>query len=59
MLDQEISLPVIVLTAHGDVQATRLAMKNGAFDFLETVHHDCPQGGERARPTTERTWTEQ
>jgi len=28
-------LPVIVLTAHGDVQTTRLAMKHGAFDFLE------------------------
>lgn len=30
-----ISLPVVVLTAHGDVATTRLAMKNGAFDFLE------------------------
>jgi FixJ family two-component response regulator len=28
-------LPVVVLTAHGDVRTTRLAMKNGAFDFLE------------------------
>jgi RNA polymerase sigma factor (sigma-70 family) len=35
LLDREISLPVVVLTAHGDVQTTRLAMKNGAFDFLE------------------------
>jgi two-component system response regulator FixJ len=35
MLERKISLPVIVLTAHGDVQTTRLAMKSGAFDFLE------------------------
>jgi two-component system, LuxR family, response regulator FixJ len=33
--DRGISLPVVVLTAHGDVRTTRLAMKNGAFDFLE------------------------
>ena len=30
-----IQLPVVVLTAHGDVQTTRMAMKSGAFDFLE------------------------
>jgi RNA polymerase sigma factor (sigma-70 family) len=35
MLDRQISLPVIILTAYGDVQTTRLAMKSGAFDFLE------------------------
>ena len=35
LLDRGISLPVVVLTAHGDVQTTRLAMKSGAFDFLE------------------------
>lgn len=28
-------LPVIVLTAHGDVTTTRTALKNGAVDFLE------------------------
>jgi two-component system, LuxR family, response regulator FixJ len=28
-------LPVVVLTAHGDVATTREALKNGAFDFLE------------------------
>ena len=28
-------VPVVVLTAHGDVQTTRAAMKGGAFDFLE------------------------
>jgi RNA polymerase sigma factor (sigma-70 family) len=30
-----ISLPLVMLTAHGDVPTTRLAMKAGAFDFLE------------------------
>jgi FixJ family two-component response regulator len=35
LLDRGISLPVVVLTAHGDVQTTRLALKSGAFDFLE------------------------
>jgi len=29
------SLPVVVLTAHGDVATTRAALKNGAVDFLE------------------------
>ncbi|HEX6927983.1 MAG TPA: response regulator [Gammaproteobacteria bacterium] len=30
-----ITLPVIVITAHGDVATTRTALKSGAFDFLE------------------------
>lgn len=30
-----VRLPVVVLTAHGDVATTRAAMKAGAFDFLE------------------------
>lgn len=30
-----VELPVVVLTAHGDVGTTRTAMKSGAFDFLE------------------------
>lgn len=30
-----IDLPVIVITAHGDVATTRAALKAGAFDFLE------------------------
>jgi RNA polymerase sigma factor (sigma-70 family) len=30
-----IALPVVLLTAHGDVATTREAMKSGAFDFLE------------------------
>jgi two-component system response regulator FixJ len=32
---RKISLPIVVLTAHGNVANTRLAFKNGAFDFLE------------------------
>ena len=28
-------LPVVLLTAHGDVATTRAALKNGAVDFLE------------------------
>lgn len=30
-----ITLPIVVLTAHGDVSTTRAALKNGAVDFLE------------------------
>jgi len=40
LLDKGISVPVVVLTAHGDVQTTRLAMKSGAFDFLEKPVND-------------------
>src|SRR6516164_1589749 len=32
---RRIELPVVVLTAHGDVATARAALKNGAFDFLE------------------------
>ena len=32
---RSISLPVIILTAHGDVATTRAALQGGAFDFLE------------------------
>jgi len=33
--ERKIALPVVVLTAHGDVSTTRAALKNGAVDFLE------------------------
>jgi two-component system, LuxR family, response regulator FixJ len=33
--DRGVTLPVVVLTAHGDVSTTRTALKNGAIDFLE------------------------
>lgn len=38
--ERGISLPVVVLTAHGDVPTTRVAMKGGAFDFLEKPVND-------------------
>lgn len=33
--ERRIEVPVVVLTAHGDVATARAALKNGAFDFLE------------------------
>lgn len=33
--ERGVVLPVVVLTAHGDVATTRAALKNGAVDFLE------------------------
>jgi len=33
--ERHIDLPVVVLTAHGDVATARAALKNGAHDFLE------------------------
>jgi two-component system response regulator FixJ len=38
--ERGILLPVVVLTAHGDVPTTRVAMKDGAFDFLEKPIND-------------------
>lgn len=38
--ERGIRLPVVVLTAHGDVPTTRVAMKGGAFDFLEKPIND-------------------
>jgi two-component system, LuxR family, response regulator FixJ len=40
LLERGILLPVVVLTAHGDVPTTRVAMKGGAFDFLEKPIND-------------------
>lgn len=52
-----VALPVVVLTAHGDVATTRMAMKAGAFDFLEkpvddavlldVLHHAIAEDGRR------------
>jgi RNA polymerase sigma factor (sigma-70 family) len=33
--DRGVTLPVVMLTAHGDVATARTALKNGAVDFLE------------------------
>jgi FixJ family two-component response regulator len=35
LLERRLEVPVVVLTAHGDVATARAALKNGAFDFLE------------------------
>src|SRR5471032_1646687 len=33
--ERQIALPIIVITAHGDVPTVRTALKGGAVDFLE------------------------
>jgi two-component system, LuxR family, response regulator FixJ len=33
--ERRIELPVIIVTAHGDVASARATLKSGAFDFLE------------------------
>ena len=38
--ERQVDLPVVVLTAHGDVATVRAALKNGAFDFLEKPVED-------------------
>jgi RNA polymerase sigma factor (sigma-70 family) len=35
-----LQIPVVVLTAHGDVVTTRTALKNGALDFIEKPADD-------------------
>jgi FixJ family two-component response regulator len=35
-----VTLPVVLLTAHGDVATARAALKTGAFDFLEKPVND-------------------
>src|SRR5256885_2959856 len=38
--ERQLDVPVVVLTAHGDVATARAALKNGAFDFLEKPIED-------------------
>jgi RNA polymerase sigma factor (sigma-70 family) len=40
LTERGVTLPVVVLTAHGDVTTTRTALKNGAVDFLEKPVND-------------------
>ena len=40
MAEREIHLPVIVMTAHGDVDMAVRAMKEGAMDFLQKPFND-------------------
>jgi RNA polymerase sigma factor (sigma-70 family) len=35
LAERGIALPIIIVTAHGDVATTRQAFKGGAFDFVE------------------------
>lgn len=35
LAEREVPMPVIIITAHGDVAAARTALKAGAVDFLE------------------------
>jgi RNA polymerase sigma factor (sigma-70 family) len=35
LFERDLTLSVVMLTAHGDVATTRSALKNGAVDFLE------------------------
>ena len=54
-----VTLPVVMLSAHGDVATTRAALKKGAVDFLEKpvndeiladVLHECDSARRRAAP---------
>lgn len=40
LADRGIELPVVVLTAHGDAQSARAALKAGAYDFIEKPADD-------------------
>ena len=40
LAEQAASLPVLIITGHGDVPMAVRAMKNGAFDFLEKPFND-------------------
>jgi RNA polymerase sigma factor (sigma-70 family) len=37
---RNVNLPIVILTAHGDVATARAALKAGAFDFLEKPFDD-------------------
>ena len=63
--ERQLDVPVVVLTAHGDVATARAALKNGAFDFLEkpiddvmlleVLHHALRVDRERRAAVTARS----
>jgi FixJ family two-component response regulator len=65
LLARGVTLPVVVLTAHGDVATARAALKSGAFDFLEkpvdddllvdVLAHAIAHDAQLARETRERS----
>jgi two-component system response regulator FixJ len=67
--ERRMEVPVVVLTAHGDVATARAALKNGAFDFLEkpvddamlldVLHNALRADRARRMAATERSSTEQ
>ncbi|MGI9330234.1 MAG: response regulator transcription factor [Gammaproteobacteria bacterium] len=40
LVDQQLSMPVIFVTGHGDVPMAVEAMHNGAFDFIQKPYRD-------------------
>lgn len=40
LVEQEIAIPVIIITGHGDVHMAVRAMKSGAIDFIEKPFND-------------------
>jgi FixJ family two-component response regulator len=40
LLRANLSIPVIIMTAHGDIPMVRKALKSGAFEFLVKPFHD-------------------
>jgi RNA polymerase sigma factor (sigma-70 family) len=67
--ERQMEVPVVVLTAHGDVATARAALKNGAFDFLEkpvddgmlldVLRNALRADRERRMATTARSTTDQ
>lgn len=40
LADQQLSIPIIIITGHGDVQMAVRAMRDGAVDFVEKPFND-------------------
>ncbi|MBS97412.1 MAG: DNA-binding response regulator [Oceanospirillaceae bacterium] len=61
MREQDIRLPVVIITGHGDVPMAVNAMKNGALDFIEKPFDDeiLLQLVDRAMTEAEKLFSEQ